>query len=258
MHGIIACSALHLAYKHPVHRGHYIVSARSHQDHAMGLFQQAVKNVTKDNCNAILAFSHLLVVFSLAEERCDENLLLTKASEAALHPLSDWLFFVRHGCFLVCDFWDEIERGPLARLAASWELPMTGDDKISPQLSRFVLFLSCEGEAEWSREVCDICSSSARTLGLAFNSADVLTDEFTIWDAVRVWPMSLPDEYLILLTQEHPAALILLAYYCLLLTKLGSLWYIAETPTRILKSIIGRLHHRWHCHISNVVDEVMT
>lgn len=68
IHGILACSALHLAYKNPAEQWEYLIKASSHQDIAMPLFRSAIDDVDEDNCHSIMGFSHLLVIYSFALE----------------------------------------------------------------------------------------------------------------------------------------------------------------------------------------------
>ena len=257
MHGILACSALHLAYESTSEKQAYLISARGHQDIAMRLFRKAIEQISESNCNAILAFSHLLVIYSLAEERPDESLLLANTSESHQELLSNWLYFVRNGCLLVCDFWDRIENGPLAMLAASWEIPIMSTGTKTSELSSFIRLLSHLEGVEWSQDACSTCRTAALSLEMAFGSADALNQEFTIWDAVRVWPMSVSAEYIQLINQEHPAALVLLAHYCLLLVRLKSIWYVAEAPYRVLAALMARLDSRWHPHVPSLLESTL-
>lgn len=256
MHGLLACSALHFASEHPPEKHAYLVSARSHQHIAMRMFRNAIEHITEDNCNAIMAFSHLLVIYSLAEERSDEMLLLTNTTKPDQESLSNWLYFVRNGCLLVCDFWDQIEAGPLASLTASWESPIMSQESKGLEVSSFLRLLADLEGIEWVPEICSTCRTAAESLEMAFGSADVLNDDFTIWDAIRVWPMSLSTEYIYLVNEEHPAALVLLAHYCLLLTRLKSVWYVAETPYRVLRALLVRLEPRWHPYIPKIIESV--
>lgn len=259
MHALLTCSALHLAYKLPSRRHFYLLCAYSHQDVAMLLFRRAVAHVTKSNCHAILACCHLLVIYSFATDQLDESLLL--ADTSSLYPglLCNWLYFIRNGCHLVCEYWNCIETGPLAPLASSWESPILGIDKIQSKsriMERLLspLLQACrepEDEA-WPSNICDVYRDAATQLGEAFAASQVLTsDDFTTWDAIRVWPMHVSTAYMKLLAHGHPAALILLAYYCLLLKRLEPHWYFEGKAAKLLENILSRLERKWHIYAQN-------
>jgi hypothetical protein len=121
LHGILACAALHLAYQNPGQRRELMIRGGSHQDHAMPLFGSAIANPNKDNCDVVFAFTHLLVIYSFAAEREDERLLLVESN--ALDVLPSWLYFIRSGCSMLCDVWDQLEPGLVGPLISAWVIP---------------------------------------------------------------------------------------------------------------------------------------
>lgn len=263
MHALLTCSGLHLAYKLPSRRRFYLLCAHSHQDVGMPLFRRAIAHVTESNCHAILACCHLLVIYSFATDEPDEPLLL--ADTSSLYPglLCDWLYFIRNGCHLVCEYWNHIETGPLAQLASSWESPALGIDEVqgkSRTMERLLSPLTQVGrepeDEAWPDHICDLYRDAATQLGEAFAASQVLSsDNFTTWDAIRVWPMHVSAAYMKLLAQGHPAALILLAYYCLLLNRLESHWYFEGKAAKLLNNILSRLECKWHSYIGNFPGE---
>ena len=66
MHGILACSALHLAYLNASERQGYLMTAAMHQELAIPLFRKAVSSTNAENCHAILAFVHIIAICSFA------------------------------------------------------------------------------------------------------------------------------------------------------------------------------------------------
>jgi hypothetical protein len=73
-HGILACSALHLAYLNPPERQRYQLTAACHQNRALPAFRSAIANANENNCNALFAFSQLLILHCFASEEQDEDL----------------------------------------------------------------------------------------------------------------------------------------------------------------------------------------
>ncbi|KAH7177128.1 hypothetical protein EDB81DRAFT_635170 [Dactylonectria macrodidyma] len=255
MHAILACSALHLATKNPSNQQH-LVSANNHQNKAMVLFREAVACVTETNCEAIVAFSHLLIVYSLGAERHDKTVLLTPPPSSGPDGLCSWLYFIRNWCSLVNGYKHVIAAGPLAWLVQRRELPIgdVNEQKVSYETS-MVSAVIREGADIWSYVDCEILNDAAQKLGRAFVAAGASGDGIDAWYAVRDWPMIMSVEFTRLLAQENPAALVLLGYYCLLLKKLQSLWFIATYPLHLLYALKGRLSGRWHRHIDPLIVE---
>jgi Orsellinic acid/F9775 biosynthesis cluster protein D/Fungal specific transcription factor domain len=256
MHGILACSALHLAYQNPAQQREYVIKASIHQARAMPLFRSAIANVTHDNCHAVLVYSHLLVIYSFASEEQDERLLLVEPTGTDVLP--NWLYFLRSGCSLLCTVWHELESGPVKALSLAWETPINvSEDFESEKRDYFlsVLFTpsSC---AAWPEETCRILHAAAIELGSAFSCTRALGETFTTWDALRVWPMRISVDYMYLLNKWHPGALILLAHYCILLLKVEQHWYFEGRAKRLLETIMSRLDPVWHDSIKWPMKEI--
>ena len=76
--------------------------------------------------DAILAFTHLLILYSFAPDDQDESLLLVNERRMSIIP--SWLHFLRAGCSMLCDVWDKLESGPLKSLALAWETAVEIDE----------------------------------------------------------------------------------------------------------------------------------
>jgi hypothetical protein len=68
--------------------------------------------------------------------------------------------------------------------------------------------------------------------------------------------MRISVEYLDLLSQQHPGALILVAHYCILLRRLGSHWYFEGRAKRLLSTVLSCLDGRWHQFIEWPLAEI--
>jgi hypothetical protein len=256
LHAILACSALHLAYKYPAQQGQYLVEASSHQNIAMPQFRSAIENVDSDNCHSILVFSHLLVIYSFALERQDERLFIVEGNETDVSP--SWLHFLRNGCLMVCSVWDLIEDGPVKELASQWEVPIEISEEGKLPLVDHLLSVipSQDSQYAWSVEECRLYTNTAIELGQAFACTRTLDEKFTTWDALRIWPMLISLGFMNLLNNWHPGALILLCHYCILLKKLEAHWYFEGRATRLLTTIFKHLDTRWHCFVKWPLEEI--
>ena len=69
--------------------------------------------------------------------------------------------------------------------------------------------------------------------------------------------MQVSVEYVRLLSDEQPGALILLAHYCLMLKRIESQWYFEGRATKKLISIVKlRLDSRWHRYLEMPLEGV--
>jgi hypothetical protein len=83
-------------------------------------------------------------------------------------------------------------------------------------------------------------------------------EKISTLDVVRFWPIHNTVEFVDLLGNWHPGALILLAYYCVVLHRVGMrTWYLPEGgAASMLSTIVRRLDLKWHRYIEWPLSEV--
>jgi hypothetical protein len=187
--------------------------------------------------------------------------------------LPTWLYFLRNGCVLLFSVWDAVEFGLVYEMAASWDIPIPISASHSPHTFSLISYFNTlipsttittdsasnnEDNALWDEDVITVYKEAATSLASALTIALLSSSSsspsqceaqlFTPWLALRIWPMKLHPAFLSLLCNEfepHPAALILLAHYCLVLRRLDGCWYFYGGAKDLLGSILKRLDERW-------------
>lgn len=256
-HGILACSALHLAYLNPLERQRYKLTAAYHQDQALPEFRSSIMNANEDNCHALLAFSQLLIVHCFASDEQDENLLLVGGKHES--DLPDWLNIIRNGCVIFENVLEVMNAGPLTPLLVNGieknrridEVPE--NPKISERL-RHLAEIPLRGNCH--EATLRAFPDALLELSRAFSKAEASRHVFDMWTAVYIWPAQVPLAYLDLLRDRSPAALILLAHYCILLKPLESHWYISSLPKRLLSRIYRQLDPEWRHWLQWPIEEI--
>ncbi|KAL3459175.1 hypothetical protein BJX64DRAFT_206625 [Aspergillus heterothallicus] len=284
LRGLLACTAHHKAYltrDNAALKKEYLLRACALQDAALPEFRFAIENPTEDNCHAILVFAYLLVVFSFASSGYEHELLGTSGSSEdednsvaifvaatketdRLKPnsiLPNWLYLLRGGCSMLCDVWDFIQAGPVRSLATAWDIDLEGSAEHDPEIFTCLLstlvsvstpsslgVLENSHAGTWSDEVKATYTRAATQLSRSFAYLHRIypdTSKITTWDILRVWPMEVSMEYMALLQQGHPAALVLLANYCVLLRYMERHWYFEGKAAMLLEGICRRLGEKW-------------
>jgi hypothetical protein len=234
LHGVLACSALHLASLDPENRTYYTIQSMRNQDQALSAFRQAIMHVDLDNCQAVLAFSFFLVIFALSSQSKEPSLFLHDDDDEddQLH----WINFLRNGCSMLCLVWDELNNSPVAPFAALWhdDLGVTADPNDPLLVTLLSVFPDHEPEYLIYRD-------SAMKLVTAFAFIKQRGQSSTIWDALNSWPMRVIPEYLALLKRNCPGALLLLAYYGILLRPIRGEWFLEGRSRRLMDEIARRL-----------------
>ncbi|KAJ0421493.1 hypothetical protein BJY00DRAFT_109623 [Aspergillus carlsbadensis] len=284
--GLLACAAHHKAYltnDKPELKQDYILRACTFQDAALPGFRIAIENVSEANCDAIIVFAYLLVVYSFADTSRHESrsLGINDISESNGNPaalffmsthekirlqpdsiLPNWLYLLRGGCSMICDMWEFIQMGPARALTRAWDIDLEGPDERDPEIlarlfeviptasisSTSTIDEATHNAEVWSDEVEAVYTTAAIQLSRSFaylRKKYPDASAITTWDILRVWPMEVSMEYMALLQQGHPGALILLAHYCVLLRYMERYWYFEGQAGALLRAIRGRLGGRW-------------
>jgi hypothetical protein len=268
-HGVLACSALHLAYCRPSERRRYQLMAACHQSIALPEFRIAIAKPTEENCNALIAFSQLLLINCFAAEDPDENLLLVGGKHES--GLPDWLQIIRGSCTIFSSVWEFVKEGPLAPLFEERNLRMLNEPLLMSQnpeharqlhrlihLTNFGNSSSSSVAEKFSQGYVSSLPGALLELSVAFSKALVARERgfFTVSTALHIWPARVSQGYLDLLKERDPAALVVLAHYCILLKPLESNWYMSGFRERLLTRIYNQLDEEWRPRLQWPLEEI--
>jgi hypothetical protein len=255
MHGILACSALHLRYTQPSCQ-ELTTRAVSHQALALPLFRSAISSVNDHTCHSIYAFSRLLVIFAFASQPNISSFLL--AQRGTENDLSNCLHLIRGGCAMLYSVKPVIEAGPLRRLVPPrGEHPDISAYFEDPRLVSLGFLPSLEpDEMAWRGMASEIYLDAFGELRAAFRSTYTKGTLYTVWDVVQTWPARVSDDFVTLLHDEHPATLILVAHYCILLKQLETYWYMERYAERLLSQVYTRIGPKWRIWMSWPLQDV--
>ncbi|KAJ5779162.1 hypothetical protein N7457_006882 [Penicillium paradoxum] len=257
LHGMLACSALHLASSHPDNRDYYMLQAIRHQDQALPAFHLATMHVDSSNCQAILSFAFFLVFYAFSSESEHEVLLL--GDQNATPSSSNWISLLRNGCSMLCPVWSELTNGPLASFAALWkddlDVTIKSDDPLLRSLLSVISNESVGCERQPENEL-HIYQDAAQKLAEAFEFARQCGSSLSIWDALNSWPMRVLPGYFDLLDRSHPGALLLLAQYAVLLKPLQKEWFLGGRVTKLIDEIGRRLQENCPLQVWQLFSEL--
>jgi hypothetical protein len=130
-------------------------------------------------------------------------------------------------------------------LANAWEVGRDAGDEKLPYLEHLVAVIP--DDSSWSAQSVAIYRSSALHLAKSFAFMDEvgMDSGVSTWSILGLWPVSVDKEYIDLLYERHPGALILLAHYCIILKQMQQRWYFAGRASKLMASIVALLDARW-------------
>lgn len=240
LHEILAIAAMHLAICRPERRDFYHTRATQLQSFALNGFNRVQKQVDESNCVAILLFSSLLGVHLLADDAGTRDL----GSSEYLDHVQSYISLTRSvRSLVITEWWSYIRESEIKSLTrVSGHDPRPPYDNI-PSECRKLCDLAHESELQpLSTEAY---STAIDRLFWLFDRAQVpSTAHYTIrW--IIAWPVQLSEEYVVLLNQRRPEALIILAYYGVVLHSYRKAWAIGDSGAALVKAISTQLGSYW-------------
>ncbi|KAL4936996.1 hypothetical protein BDV06DRAFT_203833 [Aspergillus oleicola] len=253
LHMILMLSALHMALtKDPLFTESHRAFILEGCSDATTRFREEAENLSDRNCHAVQAFPFLLTIYALALGQLDREV---KSEDAILDEMIGIMVLIK-GHHLVEDKTNSF----IALKNDHW---VQGGD-----------FLGDEADAQFDLEL----TLALRHLQAWIEaSGDSPTIKAINTEAVRVfmkgleshlhrnvralaWPTDVESNYLDLLRQRNPTALVILAYYAVVLGQSSSQWWCANWGVRLTSVIVSILpaEYReaiaWPLHLLNFGD----
>lgn len=217
LHLILAFSAFHLADLRPQRRPYYLYIAVHHQDLGISRMRASLSRLNAENCHSLFMAGSLLAVTTFS------SLAVHASDKAYERPLLDDIvevFILIKGMGIVLNVWEkEIQCGPFRELfrltkpstppPIFWQDMRAQLDYLRKPLSSLILDQPA---------VLDVVDREIREL-YDLTTSCVLTSADPELRLVMVWPINISDQYLQLLKEKVPAALVVLGYYCVVVDR---------------------------------------
>jgi hypothetical protein len=240
MHELLAISALHLASLNPTRSEIYLHQAIILQSRALSLFNSECNNINNSNCVAVLLFSSILGHHLLADT-------LAKRDPGGLDAfMENYVHCIK------------IHRGIHTIAMTAWPQLMESDlEPILSSSSRFTSRFPKGGDCRHIIELVDTsraldeeekeaCRLLIRHLQVGFDAAAGEQQQGYRHYMIYTWLMLAPPKFIDLLLKKTPEALILLAYYSILLHHGRGLWQVGDAGVHVFQVIRDYLHPQWH------------
>ncbi|EGY19730.1 hypothetical protein VD0002_g5403 [Verticillium dahliae] len=241
LHQVLAFSALHLATLRPERRAAYALTASQHQTDAVAGMRAALPRITAANCDPLFAASSLLLLSAYAMFPHQQQ--SSSPDQPLPSPTVDNIldvFLLIRGMSEILDASELlIRRGTLGHLFAQETAPPTSTPLLDSVAARLMTFNAAIDPTNVvvARELEGLISWIHRA------TATTALPENRI---ALTWPIDLSGDYISLLRQRDPAALSLLAYYCVIVSAVEpTTWYMRGWGRNALCSIEDCLSPAW-------------
>lgn len=256
LHAILGLSALHLAHLDVSSRLQRRHDAARHHNLALNGFRESLHSLTAEVADAVIACASINIVYVFGSfgpvgAEADDEPMSYDRRERTLGL--EWMHMIRGVGAVLQPVYEHIRRGPLAPLLSigNWfEIdlefePGRGDEHFRR--------LSKAWQGTGNAEVYD------QTLQLLRRSWTYTTqattpqssDEFSLWGyngrwaGPLIWMYFCSEDFLLLLRQRQPPALLLLAHVGVILHELRSCWFVGSWGRDIVRAVDEVLGEYW-------------
>ena len=240
MHGLIAISALHLSTLAPSRASELTVFASKREQLALPLFREALLSQDPESYLAVFIFASFVVPYILASSESSGVSVSRIPSHSETHP--HWFHALKGVMMLVCQNWKLIAKGPLGPILLTGIMPIEYEKNPDDHHLANIENILTVGPSLQKSEMraCKAALNRLRRL-----SAHAMSNTVGVYGVIFIWPSELSEEFLQLMYDRRPEALIILAHYCVLLKKINSCWYLKGLGENLLKSIREALTPEW-------------
>ncbi|KAH6612053.1 hypothetical protein C7974DRAFT_429459 [Boeremia exigua] len=254
MHNILSLSALHKAHMNPLESGDFVRVAAEHRSKALDGFIEDLHDVGPHNssalfANATLTFFHAFVSFS---KTVDDAHTDAKVRTARILGV-EWVPLLRGTAIVLEPVYDHVREGPLKSFLDlyHYDHDRTEHGQASDygvQLMKIQSLWSTDEYADTYNETLQLllrCSTWMEKFRNMEN--DVMADcgYNRLCSGPFIWIFSAPEKYINLQQQRQPPALIIFAYYGVLLHQLNSYWWAEDCGRSIISAVDACLGPYW-------------
>ncbi|GAM35067.1 C6 transcription factor [Talaromyces pinophilus] len=248
MHGVLALSAVHLAYlnKNGDRVNEYDELAAGHQTLALALFRKELDNITPSNSAALFVFSSIATVLAFASPQI-----------TGMHSLSpiDEMLQISTLCRGIAEIL-QTSRGWLENSSDSWVTDMLSSKRRLSEMQPLPADIEAKLapvyklNADLTRTGLDIqeavaCEEAISELSRSFQQLNSGYHDLTVFR----WPIVIRPVLFSLMRDRRPMALVVLGHFCILLHKVSDRWWVESWPRLLLQSIHDQLDVSWREHI---------
>ncbi|KAF4467702.1 transcription factor [Fusarium albosuccineum] len=238
---VLAFSGFHLAYLNPEKKQHYLLLASKHQNLAIRGIREALSGpITSTNCHAIYATSTLIVVNKFAAfPSCEDHLV--HGCAMPIQALVE-IFSLVNGmdAVLKSPGGADIKTGPLKELFGQCDHAYPTGELLQGLLDRVPELIRWTQSESFDPGTRQVLTSAAESFNNCLTSVNGFPTAACPAEvrAMFWWPMLISRDFLDLAGSSHPLALVILAYYDVLLYWGESRYWFFEDWAQVLISAI--------------------
>lgn len=246
LYSIFAVSALHLAHLRPDSGRFYTDLAVTCQNRALQSYMAIAPNINETNCGAVLAFSSLVSIYSLALPASNP---VAGRVQDDLEAATSWMRLTRGVGSVVVAVREGIRKSKFELLLhghmsdAVYPLP----EDCAAVVDRLpTLWMSSSTSTSEQLTFDDTFRLLKSDLGVVHNFVSIQKCDLGM---ALSWSGRVTPEFVALLAARKPVALVILAYFCVVLDAARDFWCIDVMPARLIRSVHALLDDNYRAWI---------
>ena len=246
MHELLAFSAFHMAYFDAEQRKGLYALGIYHQDLTIRSLRKVLPTLCFDNASPLFATSTLMTLSVFGSTGLDAKYILTRPRSAIVDLLD--IFALHQGVAgILSNYYAHCGKGPFGPLLRQIEqqvAPQPLHDQLLQQISTLVSYFEVKFLApEIRSEILSALESLKNVLSWA---AQPFMDNKEL-RVLFFWPVRFSANFLAMLRQQDPGALVTIAYYTVALRAAEPIyWFIEGWAERVIRDVAQTLDESWH------------
>ncbi|KOS42480.1 hypothetical protein ACN38_g6632 [Penicillium nordicum] len=248
-HLMLALAALHLGYLHPEERARYVLQADDHFTFGIRSVSAILSSLNSGNCQSIYMSTVLVCFVYFAHgPKPGEYLVFSETGKA------EWLVLMRGVRSILFSHRDKIFTGVLeiqTDPAIQGVSPLLQDElgEHQSRIKAFQRFMEMQaGGSSTSQIHIDALEQLFQMFEEAYRCLSAGKDGTNLMAPLFGWIYRLSEEFICLLEDKEPFALVILAYWCIILKFMGSSWLMIAWDRHVIAGIrqsLGTEFHQW-------------
>ncbi|KAH6670816.1 hypothetical protein B0J14DRAFT_516566 [Halenospora varia] len=234
LHGLLALSALHLADScSKTDTGScakYTSIATAHHNQGLAMYHSILQNMNEENYSASIAFSSLTIMFAFGLSRPSEIKLIDYLVQV-FQLAKGWTKVVTVASDLSCNSARNLTVPAIDDLNTS--LP----SEIEEAFARLHSQNLTHTPDDHDQEVLKLALDSLKTVFKMLASPGGTQNPHV----AIAWPNLLPERFAELLGKRQVLAMVLVAYYCVVLERVPKVWWLRGWSTGLLDAVWGNI-----------------
>jgi hypothetical protein len=261
MHELLSISALHLSRLKAQDAQQYLYASDTHRSKGLALFQLAISSLNESNCQACFLFSTLTFIHAWAAQDMNKpsNLFFIPSQHIAGSQVEiKWVQLHRGSRMILHSMFPQIRNGDLQPFFSQWEvLGRQKEDELEER---------DRGSFDDFREALTLSPILEFQKDVLLESLDQLRRIFCIMSfyrhvsklsAVMSWFMTISDDYLIMLENKMPEALVMVAFYAVAIKRLPHMWWLEGKSENLLQTVLDELGNSWESYTRWPIEQIL-